>query len=132
MSYSDESTQIQNRFKSLIGTTPVEYPNISLTPTPSVLWVRLTVLNGESRQTTIGETTNNHRMVGLIVVQIFGEKNKGNSETLAMADAVAAIFRNWCGSTVRCQAATVKEVGPDGLGRYQVNVSVPFKRDELL
>lgn len=132
MSFSDEHSQIRERLSSQIGDTPIDWPNASFSPPdPPSIWLRLSILDGESFQTTIGAETNVHRSVGIIIVQIFGPANEGDKDTLAMADTVAAIFRNWCGTTVRCRAATVKAIGPDGQGWYQVNVSVPFKRDEL-
>lgn len=132
MSFQVEHNELRTRFSQQIGTTPVAWPNVAYVPIVGTLWVRFNVVDGESTRTTIGATTNNVRSLGLVIVQIFAPLDKGNAAALAKADAVAAIFRDWCGSTVRCRTPSIKEVGPDGNGWYQVNVSVPFQRDELL
>jgi hypothetical protein len=131
MSYAAQNLEIQARFKAAWGTTtPVSYPNVSFTP-PSTAWVRLTILSGEESRLTFGAETNNYRNVGVIVIQVFTPANQGNAAALALADQAAAVFRGWCGATVRCRSATMREIGPDAAGKYQVNISIPFQRDEL-
>ena len=133
MSFSDEHVQIIQRYADQIGDIPVAYPNVDFTqPEPKTVWTRINIIDGEMNQTSIGDDLNNHRVIGLVMIQIFGEENKGTGEVLAMADAVTNIFRNWCGTTVRCRAASVKDIGPDGYGWYGVNVTIPFTRNELL
>jgi hypothetical protein len=132
VSYESEHSQLRVRFNDQFSSAPIAWPNVEFTPPVRSPWVRFNVLDADSFQTTIGATTNNHRFVGIVVINIFVPLDVGNASALAMADVVAAIFRNWCGSTVRCRAASVKDLGPDGNGWYQVNVVVPFQRDELL
>jgi hypothetical protein len=132
VSYNDERKQIHERLESQISDIPVSWPNTSFTPEPDVTWVKCNIVNGDSFQVTIGSGTNAFRHIGLIVIQVFSPLNKGNGEVLALADSIASIFRNWCGTTVSCKAPSVKDIGPDGHGWYQVNVSIPFHRDELL
>ncbi len=140
MGFSDEHSQLRTRFAAGMlaasPTTPIDWPNIALDPKPTgdTTWVRFSIVDAidGTVQTTFGATTNNHMSVGLVVIQIFTPENAGDAGALAMADTVAAIFRNWGGSTVRCRAASKKVIGLDGHGWYQVNVSIPFKRNELL
>lgn len=140
MSYEAEGNEIRKRFKDQLTAlgintaTRVAWPNVSFTPPndPKSVWMRLTILGGEGTQLTIGASTNAHRFPGIIVVQVFAPTNKGDKDALAMADTVAGIFRNWSGTTVSCGTATVKAIGPDGQDWYQVNVTIPFHRDELL
>jgi hypothetical protein len=132
MSYAAQNLELQARFKAGWGsTTPVAWPNVSFTPSTAA-WVRFTILNGEEARLTFGATLNNFRNTGVVVVSIFSPLNIGTADVMAKADAAAAIFRDWCGATVRCRAATIRDVGPEGQGWYQVNVTIPFQRDALL
>ena len=94
-------------------------------------WVRFNILNGESKQTTIGSNANNHFHPGIITIQIFSVPGKGCSRILTLADIVSGIFRNWNGTNITCRQATVKTIGLDEFGWYQVNVTIPFFRNEL-
>ncbi len=137
MPYADELTEIETRLKAgiPITTIPANYIQLPSTkkftqPAPQKSWLRLTVLNGASMQTTIGSPTNNHRMPGRIIVSVFTPLEGGVLPALQLADTVAGVFRNWSGTNVRCREASVIQVGRSS-GWEQVNVSVPFKRDEL-
>lgn len=131
MSYSDEHKQLRNRFSSIIGNTPVDWPNDSYKP-GSAMWVRFRIIDADAFQTSIGAPTNNHRHVGIVSIEIYAPEDIGNGAALVLADTIANGFRNWGGTSVQCRAASVKDVGPDGHKWWQVNVTIPFKRDELL
>lgn len=133
MSYVAEHNEIRTRFNTVWNNTlPVAWPNVEYTPTVGTPWTRITIFDNPSAQVDIGSPLKTYRNTGLIIVQIFCELNKGNGTALGYADTVAGIFRNWCGSTVRCRAPHVEDIGNDGHGWYQVNVSIPFVRDELI
>ncbi len=138
MSYEAGHNEIRKRLKdnlpvSIDPNLNVNWPNVSFTPpNPPAIWMRVNIFSGEAVQLTIGSVTNAHRFPGVIVIQIFAPLNAGDKDILAMADTVAGIFRNWCGTTVSCGTATVKAIGPDGQGWYQVNVVIRFHRDELM
>jgi hypothetical protein len=130
MSFVSQQNEIRTRFNAQIGSTPVAWPNVTYTPTIGTSWVRFQVLDGETEQVDFGASTKSFRSMGIISVQVFAPDNTGETAALTIADTVAGIFRNWCGATVRCRAASIKDIGPDGNGWYQVNVSAPFQRDE--
>jgi hypothetical protein len=109
---------------------PTEYPNEEFTR-PNSLWARFTVIEGEEQQLDIGSELKTFRTPGLLIVQLFAPLNSGSIGILSQADVIADAFRNWGGPTLTCRAATVKEIGNDGYGYYQVNVTVPFHIDEL-
>lgn len=133
MSFADGQSQIRARLAAQWGiTTPVDWPNSGFVPVIGVPWIRLKVKEGRTRQVDIGDRKKTFRTPGFIYVQVFTATNIGNGPALALGDQVAAIFRNWCGSSVKCYAASVQDIGPDEKGWYQVNVEVPFVRDELI
>lgn len=132
MSFTAQQNELRTRFNAMIGSTPVAWPNVTYTPTQGASWVRFQVLDGEMKQFELGATLKGHRNMGIISIQVFAPLNAGETAALTLADTVCGIFRNWSGATVRCFAASIKDVGPDVSGWYQINVTVPFVRDELL
>ena len=134
MSEQTANNELRTRFDTVwANRTPVAWPNVTFTPpSPQASWCRFSITNGEAQQTTIGSTTNNHRFTGVIYIQVFTATNAGDSVALQRADEAAAIFRNWCGTNIRCREATIKTIGANADGWYQINVSIPYRRDELL
>lgn len=133
----------QGEFETLAGAfetgwnkaTPVAWSNLDFSP-PSALssWVRFSVLPGEAFHATAGAPGKNIiRHPGLIVVQVFVPFNSGSITAYDLADDVAGIFRNYHSGGIRCSAPWVTPVSPSaGEGWFQVNVNIPFVRDELL
>ena len=133
MSSASENTEIRTRFNSLRDQNiPVSWPNEDFTPPTDKTYVKFFILNGETRIVDIGSPIKTYRSTGVIFLQLLAPPRTGNGLVKSQADTMAAIFRSWCGSSVRCRAATVKEIGLDADGWYQVNVKIPFQRDELL
>jgi hypothetical protein len=134
MSYQTQNTELKTRFNTVWAhRTPVDLPNVVFTlPSPPAPWLRFRISGGSDRRTTIGSELNNYRNVGSIDVQIFVPVGTGDAIAFQRADEVAAIFRGWCGTNIRCRSPRIKEVGVDGSGYYQVNCIIPFIRDELL
>lgn len=138
MSFVDEHKELATRFNTetaadnMLKDLGIEWPNMTFKPSSDKSWMRFNILDVDTKQITFGDIQNIHRAHGLVIVQVFSPLNIGDSEAMTIADAVAKIFRNWCGTTVRCREAAKRVIGPDGHGWYQVNVIVPFQRDELL
>jgi hypothetical protein len=65
------------------------------------------------------------------MISVFTLLAQGDATALALADAAAGIFRNWGGTNIRCRQPRIVNIGPDGQGWYQINVEIPFIRDEL-
>lgn len=117
------------------GATPIAWGNLDFTPvTPLAPWVRFSVLPGEAFHATAGAPgANIVRHPGLITVQVFVPLNSGSVEALGLADDVAEIFRGYSSVGIRCGAPWITHVGGAGDdGWYQVNVNIPFVRDEAL
>lgn len=133
MSYLDQHNELRSRFSSAWGsTTPVDWPNVEFDVPTSGSWVRFRILDGASRQTTIGGSTNNHRHLGVLVISVFSELGKGDATSLSLVDTVAGIFRNWKGTNITCRQPAIRNIGPDGYGWYQTNVEISFIRDQLI
>ena len=133
MSYADERNAIAGRFDSLwAARTPVAWPNVGFDVPDKGAWVRLTIINGDATQRSIGNPgANVHRHNGVITVQVFVPIDSGIHTARDLADDAAAIFRNQRFDGIRCDVPSAREVGPDDIW-FQVNMSCPFRRDELL
>jgi hypothetical protein len=134
MGYADQHNELRSRFNVAWGiTTPIAWPNLNFTPpNPQASWVRFQIVDGESNQIGLGAMPATTRYAGIIWVQIFTKQDIGDGAAYALADTVKSIFHNWCGNTVRCFQAKIKTVGNEGNGWFQVNVSIPFIRDESI
>jgi hypothetical protein len=133
MSYESQNTELKTRFTTVwANRTPRDMPNMKFSlPSPPAPWVRFRISGGDAKRLTIGGGTNWHRNAGIIFVQLFVPIETGDAVITQYADVICDMFRDWCGTNITCRTPVVKEVGPDGSGYFQVNVNIPFHRDEL-
>lgn len=147
MSFVTEVQTIQARFATNWPTyvggspsnplVPVAYENMKFTPPeqsgPSEgCWVRLTVRSGDSVQVSFGGgDKGRHRAVGLIIIQCFVPEGKGELRARELADYAASIFRNAAmPNGITAKSPRVSYQGNSG-GYYQLNLEVPYWRDEV-
>lgn len=125
----DTYTELRTRYKNNIS-VPTEYPNETFTkPNPATIWARFNTLDGEERIMDIGSPVKYYRTSSQLIIQLFAPLNQGAITVLQTADNIASIFRNWKGTILTCREATVRKIGNDGNGWYQVNVIVSYKVD---
>jgi len=136
MGFSTQHAAIRARFAAAWNATaaPVAWPNVAFTPPVALHYVRFYIVDAESNQRTIGDPDgrNQYRSYGLIVAQIYALDGTGDNAALALADTAAAIFRNARFSGVWALTPKIITVGAVDAGRYQINVTIPFQRDEVL
>lgn len=137
MSYETQDNAIRSRFATLMAGgsgLPIAYPNVEFTQPANTPWCRLHIQDTEANQVSMGNPGNNfYRHPGLVTVMIFTPLNQGDKEALAIADEVAAIFRNWQDPTTRVffrRPPYVRRIGAESKW-YHVNVLCPFERDTL-
>lgn len=132
MSYQTTYVELRTRYINGWTEPPTEYPNEKfIKPEPSALWARFHITDGSESQIDIGATQKSFRTHGVLTIQLFAPLNQGAIGILNMADTLAGVFRNWCGTTITCREASVRNIGNDGFGWYQVNVIIPFQTDVL-
>ena len=105
--------------------TPIAYPNVAFSPPEGEPWVRITVRHGEATLVSLG-TAPCFRRRGVAIVQVFATEGEAGAGALQLADQVVSTLQAKLTSGVQLQASAVQEIGPDGRGHYQVNVSTPF------
>ena len=94
------------------------------------LWVRFTILLGESLQVDTGTDTNRDRTVGIGVAQIFVRIEKGTRIALQLADVIRTAFRQKTVDGIVYQTPSLTNVGRRGSSKWwQLNVSCPFRFD---
>lgn len=123
-------TELRARYNAAWTPPPTEFPN-ETPPNKDALWARFTITDGKEKQLDIGSPVHSFRTFSALTVQLFAPPLSGAITVLAKADLLAGYFRNWSGATVQCYEASVKKIGNDPLGYYQVNVSVLFRVDAL-
>jgi hypothetical protein len=125
MSYEAERLSIETKLDDNWMTTPIAYENVSFNPPSNSPWIRLFIINGDSGYNTL----NSFRYVGVVTIQVFTPQNGGTNTARKYADTISAIFRGKEFDGLIFRASTVKSVGISD-GWYQVNVTIPFWRDE--
>lgn len=130
MGFDTGRKDVETRFQNYWGTTTeVLYDNMTRVPERGTPWVRLTINEGQSNIIGIADT-NLYRNLGVIIVQVFVPEGQGTASARQLADQAAAIFRGaQFGSGITCRAPQLANIGVID-GWYQINVSVPFFRDE--
>lgn len=126
MSFDTERQNIEARLKANWTTTPIAYPNVPFEKPDNSAWVRLNIINGASNYHTM---SNGIRRAGVIVVQIFTPINTGTKTIKGYADTILGIFQNAEFGGIVCNVASIETAAPSNVWQ-QVNVSIPFWRDE--
>jgi hypothetical protein len=121
-------TELRKRYETAWTPPPTEFPN-EVFAKPKDYWCRFNPIAYREDAMDIGSTTKTFRIVGDLVIQMFAPMGQGGITLMKKADIVADAFRFWSGTSVTCKSATVKNIGNDGFGWYQINVIIPFQID---
>ena len=129
MTFADEQLAIESRFAANFTACSIKYQNVDFNPDEHDLYVDLQIKNGPAFLASIGPSPL-HRSIGVISVNVFTRHNIGTKTGRVIADKAAAIFRLQSFSGITCEAANVTNMG-EREGRYLVNMTVAFFRDEI-
>jgi len=90
-------------------------------------FVRFAIRFADERRLSTGANAL-HSVIGRVWLQVFVPNQEGTAMALDLADAFAAIFRNWrsLDGSVTCSSPSIDTV-PSNDGWHQVNVSIPFE-----
>ncbi len=140
MGYTALNDAIRGEFGTLIEdaqSLKTIYDNMPDPEPGSVdLWARVTVRVADSQQVTLGGGAKTHRRAGIVFVQLFGRKERGDGPLVAMADAIDAAFRSRSvavsgGPTITYRSPRLGDALSDQAW-FQRNVEIPFFADEVL
>ena len=134
-----ERTALYNLFNTtwsgLDPAVPVITPNEkSLDQTDE--WVRFTIKAGNAEVLEIGDPKRYTRTIGVVIIQVFVRPDTGDGRARELCDTIEGIFRNAEASitdgSIRFREPTSTEVGlAENEAYYQMNVTVPYYRDEV-
>jgi len=134
MSYEAETAVLTARFYAQFSVSQpsvgIAWPNAPFTPTTGVSWVRFSVQQAPAEQIGFGSSSVRDRHYGTIFVQVFVPVETAVQTAMQIADDAAAALRRYATTGLFTRSASVQDVGPTPDGWYQVNVSVPYQRDE--
>lgn len=144
LEYEDERQAIEGQVEAgwaaLGDPIQVGYSNVRFqepAPVKNVCWMRLTIINGETFQQSLGPNPC-HRAPGQIVAQLFVPEESGTNDIRIRADQFIAMFLSATGQPLEFSAGNSgrirTELGrmiTDGItnGWLQVRAIVPFVRD---
>ncbi len=119
-------TQTLIEFENVPESTALTTAKNNKTP-----WIRFIIRDGEGKRQTIGSNNPLFRYVGNIIVQIFVAQNTGTKTARELADAMTDIWRGYTGEPcLEFRTSNISVIG-ETEGWFQINVSIPFKNDEL-
>ena len=111
--------------------TPILWPDVRAA-IPNETWVRFSMKNNEGAQKTIGASTNRFVRDGVVIIQIFQKENQGSTDARAKADLAADIFLANGLDGFRFSRVNAQDIGADGKGWYQWNVTAEYEYDRYL
>lgn len=137
MSWADIAKTCRNKYNLLIEepeSLPTQFDNVEfIKPDPqdrSVKWARLQILEGDTRQATLGSgTANRYRTPGIMLVSLFVPAGVGDGKQRELADVISSKFRSVTYDGVVFHTPRINPIGRDGEW-YQVNVTCPFHADD--
>ena len=134
MDYKTAYTAIQGYFATAwAGATTVLYDD-DPAPTPNAeTWVRLNIRHTDGFQVSMGDVGNNRfNRTGVIIIQIFQKQGQYGIAARDLAKNALQLFEGVTDNGVHYFDASVREIGADGHGWYQINVVANFRYDELV
>lgn len=131
MTFQAEKTSIESFIQtnaSQFSNTDIVFENMTK-PNSSVNWMRVNILNSDSKQISLGNNPY-YRYKGLLIFQIFTKPNTGSGKCNQIADTITTLFRSTSLGSITFKTP-MKDVIGEVDGWFQVNVSVPFFREEF-
>jgi hypothetical protein len=96
---------------------------------PSINFIRLTVRTLGTQEMGIAGSKILYRRQSSIVMQCFTIVGNGTKLAKDIADRAVAIFEGKQFAEITCRESSIRELGDDGKGFYQVNATVFFDFD---
>lgn len=95
-------------------------------------WARLNIRHNQGEQSTMGAPgSNRFRRFGFVTVQIFQKQGDYGIAARELAENALALFAGVENNGINYFNGTIREIGNDGRGWYQINVITEFRYDEI-
>lgn len=128
MTHSQAKEAMRAHIVAFTGLLPtqLQWPNRPFTTPTTGIWGRVTFQGGNGFLAGMADTPLT-RTTGILTIQLFDRKNNGSANVLAMADSLGLHLEYFAAQYLELLAASTIDVGDDGQGFYQVNISVPYR-----
>ena len=100
---------LDTQLGSMLGVPPVAWTNRDFTPVEGTLYLRPTLIAGDTFQSTLG-ANGQDTSVGIYQVDIFSKAGSGRKENLLMADLIASRFKRGTYLSADGHALRIKNV----------------------
>ena len=128
---------VRKRFHDEFGDEyEVAYDNAPFDQPDNEMWVRWTVVSGESFRVSLGATPR-IRHTGVAIAQVFALAGKGTRDAVVLADRIKTKFlcttdnTSVAGNSVVFKTPSINQIGRSGGQWWQINVSCPYYADEI-
>jgi len=133
MSYLQHSIDITDAFIEYWGINPtqISFMNAPIEGGTEGLdeWIRLSIIEGNANQASMGSATNLNRHNGIVLFNIFTVPDGGARRSLELLDSVVDFFKDIDISNTTFEVPDVSHIGIVD-GWFQKNVVCNFYRDE--
>lgn len=127
MNLSQGFSQIRQQVAAAVGSTPTQYDEQAFVQPDNKIWVRATILPAKSSKPECGVGSRlRHR--GILILGVFGPKNKGDGDVWALVDTLKPSFRNKRVSGILWGTPDPHRVDNDS--NCQINLSCDFQFEE--
>jgi hypothetical protein len=123
------SAALDGHLSTMVGLPPVAWENVAYTPVDGTLYIRPTLLAGNTSGATLSPTgTDQH--VGIYQIDVFGDVDVGKNEAVVMADLIADHFKpvtEMTSGSILVRAITVsRRQGIREGSRWKIPVEVQY------
>lgn len=108
--FLDISAALDGHLNDMIGLPPVAWENTKFETVNGVLYLRPTLITGDTVQATLGESGTD-RNDGIYQVDIIAKAGEGKNEAIVMADNVADQFKRGTDLVYNSRVVRVRNVG---------------------
>jgi len=128
--FADISGALDEHLYDMTSLPSVAWPNKNFSPVTGTLYIRPTLIPGDSTQATLGEDGEDMN-VGVYQVDVFAEAGKGKQEAMRMVDKIADRFKRGTDLTYNSRNVRIRNVNqlpainnPDGW--FQVPIEIVY------
>lgn len=133
MNYSTAPAAIKALFKTAWGnTTEIIHDDENKDPPNGAAYVRLKIRHVDGFQASMGDPGNNrYRRIGNVTVQVLVPQGGASIEASQLGQQAADIFTGVTHQGISFTNTVAREIGADGKGFYQINVTSAFQYDDI-
>lgn len=110
--------------------TDIAWPNLQYDPTDKLEFVRISVIPADSDRKSMGATLNVFRQFGVVLIEIYIDRNSGARRSVELADLAINFIHGLALADITFESPNAEHIGVVD-SWYQKNVSCTFYSDNL-